>query len=128
MGLVVIAVLVAIAVPTYQTYVLRSNRADAKALLTTLQAAEQGFYLRNRVYTDEISHAAPSSLALSEISARGYYKVSVTLSADRQSYMAKAVPVPGALHAADTRCASFTLTDTGLRDATGTSDRDTCWR
>ena len=52
-----VAVLAAIAVPSYRQYVLRSHRAEAKTALLNVAAAQERFYLQNNTYTTDLTSA-----------------------------------------------------------------------
>jgi len=130
---VVVAVLAAIAIPSYRIHVMRSRRSEATAALLQLQAAQEKFYLQQGRYTDNLAAPAPTGLGLTGRSANGAYDLSVALNTDPshagdQSYTATARAVGGGGQTADTQCASFTLTDAGLRGASGSAGIDTCWR
>jgi len=51
--LVIIAILLAIAVPSYRQYVIRSKRTAAQAVMMDLANREQQFLLANRAYADK---------------------------------------------------------------------------
>ena len=46
----VIAILTAIAVPSYQQHIVRSNRAQAQAQMMDIATREQQYFLSNRAY------------------------------------------------------------------------------
>ena len=48
----VVAILATIALPSYQNYIVRANRAAAKAQMLEIAAREQQFFLANRAYGD----------------------------------------------------------------------------
>lgn len=51
--LVIIAILLAIAVPSYRQYVIRSKRTAAQAVMMDIASREQQFLLANRSYADK---------------------------------------------------------------------------
>ncbi|MEJ1965719.1 MAG: type IV pilin protein [Gammaproteobacteria bacterium] len=128
--MVVIGILAAIAVPSYRSYLLRANRADAKSALLEVRVAQEKYFLQNNKYTDKVTDAPPTGLGMSGSTTHGYYAISIpTLGTGAQSYTAKATPIAGAGQTDDKKCDSFTLSDTGVRGITGTSpDSDSCWR
>ncbi len=126
---VVLAILASIAVPSYRAYLLRANRSDAKSALMQLQAVQEKFYLQNNAYTDKVTDAPPAGLGMSGTTTHGYYQITVpALGAGGQSYTAQAAPIAGAGQQDDTKCGTFTLTDAGVRDVTGSLGRDACWK
>ena len=54
--LVIIGVLAAVAWPSYQQYVIRSNRAAAQAFMMTVASRQEQYLLSNRSYTTTISN------------------------------------------------------------------------
>ena len=48
--IVVVAVLAAIAMPSYRQYVLRTHRTEAKRTLLNVAVAQEKFYLQNNTY------------------------------------------------------------------------------
>jgi type IV pilus assembly protein PilE len=126
--IVVLGILAAIAVPSYRSYLIRANRSDAKSALLQLQAAQEKFYIQNGAYTDKVKDAPPAGLGLPEITTHGFYKISVTLAADKQSYTATATPVENGGQDDDTRCGSFSITDTGQQKVSGDLGAIECWK
>jgi type IV pilus assembly protein PilE len=126
--IVIIAILASVAIPTYRTYLLRSQRVEAKTALLQLQAAQEKFYLNGNAYTDAIDDAPPDGLGLPGVSETGKYEISVDLGDDGQSYTATAAPADGGGQEDDTFCGSLTLTDTGVRGITGDGNSAQCWR
>ncbi len=126
--IVVIAILASIAVPSYRNHLLRTQRAEAKTALLQLQAAQEKFYLHRNAYTDDVTGAPPDGLGLPALTETGKYAISVELGADGQGYTATAMPAPGGGQEDDTDCGSLTITDTGVRGATGPRGTQECWR
>ena len=104
----IVAILAAIAIPSYQDSVLKSRRSDGKAALLRLQLAQEKFRANCRFYAGTFAgvnscgaDAANSSLNFSASSEEGFYTIAVT-AAGGNSYIITADPV-GA-QAADTDC------------------------
>lgn len=116
----IVAILASIAVPSYRQYVLRSNRAEAKAALLNLAAAQEKFYLQNNTYTEELTDAPPDGLGLPDTTESGFYDIEID-DADDEGFTATATAAGG--QAQDTRCATFSIDQAGARTAT-TAD---CW-
>lgn len=125
---VVLGILAAIAVPSYRSYLMRTNRSDAKSALMQLQAAQEKFFLQNNGYTDLVDTAPPTGLGLSKVTANGYYSLSIQVAGDKQSYTAQADPTSAGGQNSDAKCGSFTLTDAGKRGVTGSQDSAQCWK
>jgi type IV pilus assembly protein PilE len=64
-ALVIIAVLAAIAIPSYRQYVIRSHRRAAQASLMDIANREQQYFAANRAYADdaEIGYVLPTDVS-----------------------------------------------------------------
>lgn len=116
----IIAIIASIAIPSYRNYVIRSQRTDATTALLRLAAAQEKFYLQNNTYTTN------ETLVGGATSERGWYAIDVT-AANATAFSATATPVAGEPQASDSRCTSFTITETGQRDAAPGGLAE-CWR
>lgn len=119
----IIAILAAIAVPSYLKYVLSSRRSDAYAALSQDQGILERCYALTYSYAN-VSSAANGCPAVSSTSPSGYY--SVTLASSSSTYTLTAVPVTGGPQAADTTCPSFTVNNSGTKTPSPTTS--SCWQ
>lgn len=69
----VFAVIVTIALPSYQSYLMKSRRADAKEALAALQFAQEKWRGNHDTYTNNLA-----DLGISSTSTNGYYVISLT--------------------------------------------------
>ena len=131
--LAVVAILAAIAYPSYQDSVRKSRRADAKSVL--LEAAQwmERFYTENNRYDQNragtaVTHATqfPGSGLAESPKEGGTMYYDITLSAVTQnSYTLQAAPK--GVQSGDP-CGTFTLTHTGVKGVSGGSyTKDRCW-
>ena len=111
----IIAILAAIALPSYSRYVMRSKRADAKA---GLQAAAVWL---ERVSTTTGSYATSLPSELQAVQSQAY---AISHSGDGQSYTLTATAQGSQ---ASDRCGNFTLTNTGVQGVTGSLTVAECW-
>lgn len=120
----VIGILGMIAVPTYRQYTMRAQRTEAKSALLQIASNQERFYLTNRTYSSDVTALGfPSNQT-----ERGSYALSIASANLRTGYTALATPRAGADFdmTEDTQCTSFSITETGIRTATGTTAA-TCW-
>ena len=128
----IIAILGAIALPSYTSYVARGKRADARGQL--LQAAQfmQRFYSANDSYVnarsgETVTTAMPSNLQRSPADG-ALVNYNLTIASTATTYTLTMAPVSGSSMAGDP-CGSYTLTSTGVRGvAFATKSRDECWK
>lgn len=130
----VIAILAAIAIPSYSRYVYRARRIDGQQLLLKIATAEERYYALNNKYAVLSAVGFSSDTVTSE---KGYYTATVPtsalaaatingVSAAAQSFTATATPV-GAQ--ANDQCTSLVIDNTGAKTYTPTSGvtNGTCW-
>jgi type IV pilus assembly protein PilE len=116
----IVALLATIAVPSYRQFLLKSHRAEAKAALLNLAAAQEKFYLQNNTYADDLSTAPPGGLGLPATTVNGHFTVVID-DADADGFAATATTAGG--QAQDTHCTTFTINQAGTRGATSSD----CW-
>ncbi len=121
----IVAILAAIAYPSYQEQVRKGRRADAMAQLVTLAQAYERFYTSNNTYVGfwgtlpaeqrQSPNAGTAFYLLTAVEAR----TSFTITATRQA-------AGGQIH---DRCGNLTLTHAGTKGIVGgTATLDECWR
>ncbi|RYH68062.1 MAG: prepilin-type N-terminal cleavage/methylation domain-containing protein [Alcaligenaceae bacterium] len=119
----IIGILAAIALPSYQEYIRRSKRAEARAGLMSAAQWMERVATASGHYPTEVS-AFPSSLTAVPSEA---YDIAVSdLSTDGRTFTLKAAPKGSQ---ASDRCGTFVLTHDGDRTLSGaTATADECWR
>lgn len=118
----VIGILASIAYPGYRDYIVRSNRAEARAaLLENAQFLERNFTTAN--HYEDTPLPVPQTPRLPS-TAR--YEMSLDIGdEDGRSFTLSATPV-GTM--GGDPCGTYTLTHTGERGLVGnTRDANTCW-
>lgn len=126
----IVGLLAAVALPSYSSYVKRSQRADARAQL--LQAAQymNKFYAANDNYSvarDGNAVALPARLQISPADGSPLYRLdTVNSTFAATTFLLVFQPVN---NMSNDPCGSFTLDNTGAKGITGTGmTRDDCWR
>ena len=137
--LVVLAILVTVAVPSYRNYVLKANRAVAKGKLLELASRQEQYFADNKIYSNTLDVFLGLGTTNARVdanynwvpvtSADGIYQLSVVTAAvggvNHMAYTLTATPVSAQADDAG-KCATFTLTNTGQRAATGSLGTE-CW-
>lgn len=127
----VVAILSTVAVSSYRSYVLRTNRTEGRMALLAIQTAQEKFFLQNNAYAQNLATvraAPPGGLGINNITAAG-----VTLGGNYTVSFQAVTPNTYTLQAVATgpqtrdtaACLTFTVNEQGLRtpaDSTG------CWR
>lgn len=116
----VIAILAAIAVPSYMDAVRKSRRSDATTALAKIQLAQETYRLNHTKYGSLID------LGLNDdILTNGYYTITLS-DISATGYTATAKPVSGTSQAADTSCATITMTVKGGSNEVDNEPAE-CW-
>ena len=125
--LVVLAILTAIAYPSYTSQVMKSRRADGIAALNRA-AMEMESCRSDQASYFHCELKPPPNQIHNRTSEDGFYLITTPASATATAYSLVATPVVGSAQANDTRCTTLTLDSQGNRGYSGTApDADTCW-
>ncbi|WP_207887504.1 type IV pilin protein [Pseudomonas sp. 30_B] len=96
----IVAILAAVAYPSYKQYVIRANRSEAQAYLMDLSQRQQQYLMDSRTYADSdttLGATQPSRVAAN-------YTITVTVPAPGEpspSFQIKAAPKSGTMQAGD---------------------------
>ncbi len=118
---VIVAILASIAFPSYQEYVLRSNRTEGQALLSDAAARQERYFAQHNTYADTVAKLGLSSAN----STNGLYQLSISPN-PTTSFTLTATPQGSQTR--DTKCANLTLNSAGTRGKTGTATVESCWK
>ena len=132
--LAIVAVLATLALPAYRSYWLRAHRAEARAALMSLAAAQEQYYLTCHAYVadlnaDRATSCDPAQLRFPARSEHGLYSLTVS-AADAETWSATATAAPDAGQALDSACQVFGLDSVGAKTAVatdGTATDTLCW-
>jgi len=124
----IVGILASIALPSYQEYVRRSARAEARAAIMNMaQLQERNFSDRGAYATVDGTSVAPWA-ATSYYSGSSYasrkYDITVATANTNSTYTITAAPNNGF---SDPTCVNLTLTSTGVRGSSN-GDAASCWR
>jgi type IV pilus assembly protein PilE len=118
----IIAILAAVAYPSYTRYVVRGKRAAAQAIMYTAVSKQEQYMLNARSFTSNFAdlkvNVAP------EVS--NHYTLTTTAdnAATPPTYYVEAAPTGGQA-TADSRCGTLRLTNAGVKTASGGGTD--CW-
>lgn len=116
-AVVIVAILSAVAFPSYQQYVLRGARAEAQAHMMEIAGRQGQFLIDNRAYADSLA-----TLKLTTPTSVGSkYTFAIATTAAPPAFTITATP-QGAQ--ASDNCGVLTLTSAGAKTASGTGS---CW-
>jgi type IV pilus assembly protein PilE len=126
----IVAILGGIAYPSYQAYIKRATRAEARAVVLDIAQKQERYYSSNNSY---LAILAPTTAAPTGwqnwsggtgMTSRKY-DVSVALGGGGTSYTITAAPANGFT---DADCGTYTLTSANVRDNSGnTRPSVDCW-
>ena len=118
--LAIIFIIAAIAIPTYQSHMLSSRRADGKAALVNLAANLERYYITHQTYEG----ATLKDLGHSEYSQEKFYQLQISTQTS-QDYKLVAIPINS--QQTDTTCGHLTLNHLGEKGITGSGKMEECW-
>ena len=127
----IVGILAAIAIPSYTSYIQRSNRSDARTQLLQAAAFLQTCFSQNNDY--RCAPAGPSTMTppfdqapMSPAAAK--YNITINSGGGVNSTNFELRAAPTGTMAGD-ECGTFTLTSAGVRDIIATSGRtaNDCW-
>ena len=119
----IIGILSAIAIPTYQSYMMETRRSDAYALLSQAAAEQERYFAYHSKYTPLTAELGVTT------SKKGYYTLSI-LSPTISSYTLTATPVAGQPQERDEECYTFTVDQLDVKKAfkkSSTLNTEACW-
>jgi type IV pilus assembly protein PilE len=126
-GLVVLGIIVAAAIPAHRAYVVRANRSEARRDLLALAEQLHRCFERAEDYRVDSTGSPNPCVKLPSTNAEGTYTVAFAPGEPRADGF-KLVATPAA-QAADSGCGALTLDERGNRGITGGSDAaQACWQ
>jgi type IV pilus assembly protein PilE len=147
----VAAILVGVAVPTYQNQIRKSRRTDAKTAVLDLAGREAKYMTLNNSYSATPANVGYSG-AFPQAIGNNYYQIyvcpgtattstassafctAVAAAATGTSFVVAAIPIAGTSQIKDTSCQYFAVDNTGTQFAsdnaagTGANTTSTCWQ
>jgi type IV pilus assembly protein PilE len=137
-AVLIVALLAAVALPSYQDQVRKARRAEGKAMLMKAAQLEERWYTANGTYTTDLASlfgAATTPVRSGEDNLnRGKYDLSIGAAAVgglQQGYTLTATPNADATTGGgfvDPECGALSLSSTGVRTFSGSTTRtDLCW-
>jgi type IV pilus assembly protein PilE len=133
-ALVIGAILLSVAIPSYNAQVRKSRRTDARTALLDLAGREERLYATTNAYS-----ATPSALGYTAAGdafpmtvGSGYYQIAVAANlGPPATFTLTATPIAGMGQENDADCASFAVDQAGRQTAWDGSAVDAsaaCWR
>jgi type IV pilus assembly protein PilE len=118
----IVAILVAVALPSYQRYVIRTGRTEARTLMVEVAALQERFRYNNPGYATSLGDLGLTTPLETEnrryvVTMNPATATAFTLVATRQNSQAS-----------DAECGNLTLTNAGVRGESGTGTAAECWR
>ena len=135
-------ILLAVAVPSYMSYIRQSRRTEARTAVLDLAGREERFFSTNgAAYSTTAAQLGYTGLGATSPIGSGYYYLTVCAPADANctaglgmpnppaapSYTVVATPVATQTQVNDAQCTAFAVDSTGQQWATGTGGTAYCW-
>jgi len=123
----IIAILAAVALPSYQEYVRKSRRADAQSFMSEVVARQQHWLVDRRAYAESITaapSASPAGLGLTiPANVSSYYDVTIATNNGASPPTFTVTGAPTGSQASE-KCGTLTINQSGTKTASGSG---TCW-
>lgn len=129
----IIGILAAIAYPSYNEYVRKGKRAEAKTRLLQIAQLEERFFSENNTYTVSIATLLGTTGVVysSETNnPNSGYQITIAAGSGAGQTIANSFTLtatPQLNQTADTKCGNLTLAHTGAKGKTGTGSLSDCW-
>ncbi|WP_299595529.1 type IV pilin protein [uncultured Microbulbifer sp.] len=122
----IIGIIAGIAYPSYMESVRKSNRADAKASLNDVSQRLQRCYTAYSSYVHASCSVGATLNTAGGSIASGESMYSITGALTATTFTLTATPIAGGVQSSDAKCTTLTLSQSGVRNATG-SNPASCW-
>jgi type IV pilus assembly protein PilE len=122
---VIVGILASVAYPSYQNYILRSKRAEGKALLLDAAARQERYFADNNRYTDDVTELNYSDPALS---AEENYELTIATGPSGDIDTSYTLSVEAQFGGGDAECGDLTLDSRGTQGRSGSASVDRCWQ
>ncbi len=118
----IVAILAAIALPSYTRYIVRSNRAAAQGYMLEVSGLQQRYLLDARAYAADL--ATLNTTAPANVAPNYAVATAPNPPASAPGFTVTATPINAQL-TRDTECKTLSVDQAGTKTASGTGSR--CW-
>ena len=127
----IIAILAAIAYPSYQESIIKSRRSEAKRLLSDVAQRQERFFTTGALYAETfaaLGYPATQIIGstLKSDQTADYYRVTLTATPAGAASTYVIAAAPYGAQASDARCGTLTVNQLNQRSASGSSPA-ACW-
>lgn len=122
----VVAILAAVALPSYRDYIVRSNRSAAQSFMLEVASKQERYMLDARTYAADM---ATLGLTVPSNVSPNYTVTTAPVAGPPPTYTVTATPVAGSKQAAeDTKCGTLTVDGAMNKTASGSGGLSFCWK
>lgn len=123
-AIMIVGILTAVAVSSYQDYTVRAQRADAKTVLMEVAGWMERNYTATGAYNVDPAGVAIANPPITQSPKNGTARYAISFSAiAAQNYTVQAVPA-----SADSECGTLTLNNQGTQGESGSGTVADCWQ
>ena len=120
-AVVIIAIILAIAMPSYTQHVVAARRAEAQSGLMSLATKMERYFVEHNSYKG----ATLENIGIKEKTENNFYLLKIAKATD-SSYQLEAIP-QDAQAKQDKKCGALSLNAQGVKGDTGTGIAADCW-
>lgn len=118
----IIAILTAVALPSYRKYVVRTHRTDAQRALLDLATRQERYFYSHNTYATSLADLGASATVEG-----GYYSITSPIVASATDYTIVATAI-GTQATNDTQCRALSIDRAGVQRSAGDVNNDpVCW-
>ena len=119
----VVAILAAIAFPSYVRYIARGNRSAAEGFMLDVASRQERYLVDARQYAADL---ATLGMTVPNTVLPNYNVTIINVTATPPGYVVQGAPI-GAQQTNDAGCGTLTLSSTGAKGASGSAGVAGCW-
>lgn len=124
-ALCITAILIAIAIPTYDYHIAKGKRIDGKIALLDLAARMERYYTEHHTYASAtLGSQLPTDVLNTDFSPQGFYRLRI-VNQTNITFLVQATPVLEKFN--DKNCGAFQLNQWGEKLITGRGTVTECW-
>lgn len=120
---VIVGILTSIALPSYRSYVVKANRAEAKNKLFEIMQRQEKYMSENNTYVTGLNNIGYSAATVNSDS--GYYTITATAGTNGITDSVILTAVPQGKQTQDSECGSFIFNSNGQK--TTSTNKANCW-
>ena len=123
----ILAIIMAIAYPTYTRQVMKAHRGTGQSKLLEVMQAQERYFTTNNSYTNDLTDLGYGSVGAVPSDGGWYTLAAAACAASTLSQCVVLTATPQNSQTNDTTCGNLTLSSRGQKGISGTGSVQDCW-